>query len=80
MLLGLNGTAIALTVAGTASHWLLVLLAIAIALSLLAERVIPYDRGWNHDRADSARDRIHAAFEAEVPAVPIRGLCRRGDG
>ncbi|ATO61691.1 MULTISPECIES: sterol desaturase family protein [Mycobacteriaceae] len=76
MLLGLNGTAIALTVAGTASHWLLVLLAIAIALSLLAERVIPYDRGWNHDRADSARDRIHAAVNealilTSVTAIPL---------
>jgi hypothetical protein len=23
------------------------------AVSFLAERVVPYDRGWNHDRADS---------------------------
>ncbi len=42
MLLGLNGTAIALTVAGTPpKFWLLAVLAVAIATSFLAERVIP---------------------------------------
>ncbi|MCV7355392.1 sterol desaturase family protein [Mycolicibacterium fluoranthenivorans] len=76
MLLGLNGTAIALTVAGTPKFWLLAVLAVAIATSFLAERVIPYDRSWNHDRADSARDRVHAAVNealilTSVTAIPL---------
>ncbi|BDX31603.1 hypothetical protein TUM20985_21500 [Mycobacterium antarcticum] len=76
MLLGLNGAAIALTVAGTAKYWLLVLLAVAIGMSFLVERIIPYDSGWNHDRADSARDRVHAAVNealilASVTAIPL---------
>lgn len=76
LLLGLNGAAIALTVADTRMFWLAVVLAVAIAVSFLAERVIPYDPGWNHDRADRARDRIHAAVNealvlASVTAIPL---------
>lgn len=41
MLLGLTGAAIALTVAGASTFWLLAVLAVAIATSFLAERVIP---------------------------------------
>ncbi|BBY31563.1 sterol desaturase family protein [Mycolicibacterium sediminis] len=76
MLVGVNGAAIVLTVAHTAHYWLLAVLAVAIAMSFLAERVIPYDPGWNHDRADTARDRIHAAVNealvlASVATIPL---------
>lgn len=74
MLLGLNGTAIALTVAGTPKFWLLAVLAVAIATSFLTEAVIPYDRGWNHDRADSARDRIHAAVNEALILVSVTAI------
>jgi hypothetical protein len=66
----------ALAVAGTFEYRLLAVLAVAIAMSFQAERLVPYDRGWNHDRADSGRDRTHAAVnEALVPtsvtAIPL---------
>lgn len=76
MLLGLNGAGIALTAAGAPKYWLLVILAVAIAASFLVERIIPYDPDWNHDRADSARDRLHVAVNetlvlASVAAIPL---------
>lgn len=61
MLLGLNGAGVALTAAGAAKYWLLAVMTVAIATALLVERVIPYDPEWNHDQADSRRDRIHVA-------------------
>ena len=57
MLLGLNGAGVALTAAGAPKYWLLAVMAVAIATAFLVERVIPYDPEWNHDQADSRRDR-----------------------
>ena len=76
MLIGLNVAAIALSAAGAPKYWLLVVLAAAIATSFLVERIIPYDRDWNHDRADTTRDRIHVAVNetlilASVAAIPL---------
>ena len=76
MLLGLGGAGIALAGAGAPKYWLLVLLAIAIATSFVVERIIPYDRDWNRDRADSTRDRVHAAVNetlivGSVAAIPL---------
>ncbi|CAA0123238.1 Uncharacterised protein [Mycolicibacterium vanbaalenii] len=76
MLIGLNGAALALTAAGAPKYWLLVVLVVAIATSFLVERIIPYDRDWNHDRADTTRDRIHVAVNetlilASVAAIPL---------
>jgi sterol desaturase/sphingolipid hydroxylase (fatty acid hydroxylase superfamily) len=76
MLLGLGGAGIALAGAGAPKYWLLVLLAIAIATSFVVERIIPYDRDWNRDRADSTRDRVHATVNetlivGSVAAIPL---------
>ncbi|MDX1886868.1 sterol desaturase family protein [Mycolicibacterium sp. 120270] len=76
MLIGLNGAGITLAVAGAPKSWLLTILAVAIATAFLVERVIPYDPQWNHDRADSSRDRIHVAVNetlilASVAAIPL---------
>jgi len=75
MLIGLNGAGIALA-AGAPKYWLLAALAVAIATAFLVERVIPYDPEWNHDRADSTRDRTHVAVNetlilASVAAIPL---------
>ena len=40
--------------------WLLALLAIAIAVSFVAERAWPYDPAFNHDQGDRVRDALHA--------------------
>ncbi|MEE6140362.1 sterol desaturase family protein [Mycobacterium sp. 050128] len=76
MLIGLNGTAITLTALGAPKLWLLPILGVAIATSFLVERIIPYDRDWNHDRADTTRDRLHVAVNealilASVGAIPL---------
>ena len=76
MLIGLNGAAIALSAAGAPKYWLLAILGVAIATSFLVERIIPYDREWNHDRADTTRDRVHVAVNetlilASVAAIPL---------
>lgn len=41
--------------------WLLALLALAIALSFLAEACLPYCPEWNRDHRDRQRDALHAA-------------------
>jgi sterol desaturase/sphingolipid hydroxylase (fatty acid hydroxylase superfamily) len=76
MLLGLNGAGIALTAAGAPKYWLLVILALAIAVSFLVEWIIPYDASWIHERNDTARDRIHVAVNetlilASVATIPL---------
>jgi sterol desaturase/sphingolipid hydroxylase (fatty acid hydroxylase superfamily) len=76
LLIGFNGTGIAVAAAGAPKYWLLVILAGAIATAFLVERIIPYDPQWNHDRADTTRDRIHVAVNetlilASVAAIPV---------
>lgn len=76
MLFGLNGAGIALAAAGAPKYWLLLILGVAIAASFLVERLIPYDREWNHDRADTTRDRIHVTVNetlilGSVAAIPL---------
>ncbi|MCF6388769.1 MULTISPECIES: sterol desaturase family protein [Actinomycetes] len=76
MLIGLNGAGIAVAAAGAPKYWLMVILVVAIATAFLVERVIPYDPEWNHDRADSTRDRIHVAVNetlilGSVAAIPL---------
>ncbi|WP_319457086.1 MULTISPECIES: sterol desaturase family protein [unclassified Mycobacterium] len=76
MLIGLNGAGIALTAAGAPKFWLLMILGVAIGASFLVERLIPYDRDWNDDRADTTRDRIHVAVNetlvlGSVAAIPL---------
>jgi sterol desaturase/sphingolipid hydroxylase (fatty acid hydroxylase superfamily) len=76
LLIGLNGAGIAVAAAGAPKYWLLIILAAAIATAFLVERIIPYDPQWNHDRADTTRDRIHVAVNetlilASVAAIPL---------
>lgn len=76
MLVGLNGAGIALTAVGAPKYWLLAVLAVAIAVSFGVERLIPYERSWNHGQGDSARDRLHVAVNetlilASVAAIPL---------
>ena len=60
MLLALNGTAIWLVSGGAAEGWLILLLAAVIGASFLAERVLPYQDGWNRSHGDGVRDTLHA--------------------
>ncbi|MEU1998798.1 sterol desaturase family protein [Nocardia gamkensis] len=74
MLLGLNGLGIALSAAGAPKYWLLAILASAIAASFLAERIIPYEQGWNHDLGDSRRDRIHATVNETLILISVAAI------
>jgi len=74
MLLGLNGVGIALTAAGAPKYWLLSILALAIAVSFLVERIIPYEVSWNHERDDTLRDRIHVVVNETVVAIAIADI------
>jgi sterol desaturase/sphingolipid hydroxylase (fatty acid hydroxylase superfamily) len=76
MLIGLNGAGIALAAAGAPKYWLLMILGVAIGASFVVERLIPYDRDWNYDRADTTRDRIHVTVNetlilGSVAAIPL---------
>lgn len=67
MLLGFNGIAVWIVASGALQLWLLPLLLAAVSVSLAVERIIPYERTWNHDRGDSVRDVIYAAaYELSV--------------
>jgi sterol desaturase/sphingolipid hydroxylase (fatty acid hydroxylase superfamily) len=74
MLLGFNGSAIAL-IAGGAPHLLLVpLLLAAIALSFAAERLIPYQSAWNDGQDDVGRDVAHAFVNETFALVSVLAL------
>ncbi|WP_067810829.1 sterol desaturase family protein [Actinomadura kijaniata] len=80
MLLGVNGAAIALTAAGITDGlgklWLLALLAVAVAASFAAERLLPYEPDWNRSLDDGGRDTAHSLVNetlvlASVAAIPV---------
>lgn len=67
MLVSFNGAAYWLVASGAPKVTLLPLLLAAIALSFVAERLIPYEPSWNRDHGDSRRDVIYAVtYEASV--------------
>jgi sterol desaturase/sphingolipid hydroxylase (fatty acid hydroxylase superfamily) len=69
MLLGFNGAALWLVADGAPRCWLLPLILAAFAVSLVVERIIPYEVAWNLSRGDRGRDAIYAvAYEASVYA------------
>lgn len=85
MLIGVNGTAMALATAGAAKIWLLALLAAAIMLSFAVERLIPYRGEWNTSHDDAGRDAVHAAVNeslilASLSFVPLLAAVIPWDG
>ncbi|MEO5728028.1 MAG: sterol desaturase family protein, partial [Byssovorax sp.] len=59
MLVGLNGLAIHIAGAGLSKLWLVAVLGFGIALSFVAERLVPYEPSWNASHGDVARDWLH---------------------
>ena len=85
MLLGVNGAGIALAASGANRLWLLALLVAAIALSFAAERVLPYERGWNTPMGDAGRDTAHSFVNEtliliSVAIIPLLAAIVPGDG
>ena len=62
MILGLNALAVALVAGGRSYAWLGLLFLVAIGLSLLMERTLPYELGWNESHADDAKDLAHGVI------------------
>jgi sterol desaturase/sphingolipid hydroxylase (fatty acid hydroxylase superfamily) len=59
MLLGVNGLAVYLVAAGYSLSWIALPLVATIGLSLLMERVLPYEPAWNESHADTGKDVAH---------------------
>jgi sterol desaturase/sphingolipid hydroxylase (fatty acid hydroxylase superfamily) len=65
LLIGLNGVALYLMAHGYRYFWLALPILAAIALSLLMERVLPYEEEWNRAHDDLAKDIAHGiVYEA----------------
>lgn len=73
MMLGMNGAAIWI-MASMGIHgvgWLLPLFALAVSLSFLVERWIPYAPAWNVRRGDLKRDIAHAVTTQSITVAGV---------
>jgi sterol desaturase/sphingolipid hydroxylase (fatty acid hydroxylase superfamily) len=59
LLFGLNGLAVYLVLYGYSEVWIVLLLLVAIGLSFLMERVLPYEEIWNQNHDDTGKDVAH---------------------
>jgi sterol desaturase/sphingolipid hydroxylase (fatty acid hydroxylase superfamily) len=59
MLLGLTGLAVYLVAEGHSLIWMAPLLGVTVGLSLLMERVLPYEPLWNEGHDDTGKDVAH---------------------
>lgn len=66
-----NGLAIYVVAEGYSKGWLVLLLLSFIVLSLVAERLVPYDKAFNVARNDRWRDVLHAVVNE---ALSVSGL------
>ena len=75
MMLGIGGAAVLLARAPSAELWMALLIVMAIAVSFVVERLIPYAAEWNGRSVDTERDVAHAlvnesAFLLVVLVIP----------
>lgn len=75
MMVGIGGAAVVLAQAPWAELWMALLIVLAISVSFVAERCIPYATEWNGCSADTGRDVAHAfvnesAFLLVVLVIP----------
>jgi fucose permease len=62
MILGLNGLAVYLVAEGHSYTWIGLLFAVAIGLSLVTERALPYEEAWNQSHDDAGKDVAHGVI------------------
>lgn len=74
MLVGFNGAAFALIAAGATHLLLLPLLLMAVAISFLVERLIPYEADWNDPHEDAGRDVAHALVNESFALLSVLAL------
>ncbi len=70
LLLG-NGVAIYFVAVGYAKAWLVCWVIVLIALSFFAEKLLPYDRGFNQSQQDHGRDLLHALVNESLSVIGI---------
>lgn len=80
---GFIGTAVWLVDNKLPSWWLIPMLVAAIGVSFLFEKMLPYEKLWNHNKGDSKRDAIHAVVNETsnifaVSAIPIISFYTQG--
>jgi len=66
ILVGGNVLGITMSAAGTPLWQRLAVILAVIALTLWAERVLPYEHDWNRDHGDSWRDVLHAGINTAL--------------
>ena len=74
MLVGSLGAALYAVTNGYGYSSLPALLMIALSVSFLVERLVPYDDDWNCDRKDSWRDLMHAIVNETANALSVAVL------
>jgi sterol desaturase/sphingolipid hydroxylase (fatty acid hydroxylase superfamily) len=76
MIGGAGGAAVWVGSRGGDSVELALIVVVAIAWSLLAERIAPYERDWNSSRGDGWRDVVHAVVNEtlNVGSVAVLGV------
>lgn len=81
MIVGVNGTVIALAGSGAPKVVLIAVVLAAIALSFTVERLIPYEEDWNRSHDDAGRDAAHVVVNeslmlASLAMIPLVAAIR----
>ena len=78
MLAGLNLLAVYVVAGGYSIIWIGALLAVAVVLSLLSERVLPFEQSWNNAHSDVPKDVAHGVvYElSNINAILIMNMRR----
>jgi sterol desaturase/sphingolipid hydroxylase (fatty acid hydroxylase superfamily) len=71
MVIGFMGAGVWLASVSAPKWQIVALLAGAVAVSLAAERVAPYEPGWNDDRDDTGRDVAHVVVNEGLQIVGL---------
>lgn len=66
MLLGFNGVAVWMDMAGLSLYWLIPLVIAVILFATAVERIIPYQPAWNEGPDEFARDLVHAVVNMAI--------------
>jgi len=74
MLVGLNLLAVYLMAEGYSVLWIGALFGIAVALSLLTERILPFEQAWNYAHSDVAKDVTHGVVYEIANIIAIMML------
>jgi len=72
--IGFIGSALTVVENNMFIGWLAVLLLAAIAISLLAERFVPFEELWNHSKGDAMRDVLHALINEVSNIISIAAI------